>query len=106
MLTPLLWKVCKEGREKRYLPIDWKTGYLVKLPEKSRRPKSLQQLARNSGPFLSTPSKISSRIILERLNRKCFPFKITTETDWLAGWLQEEQIMCRSNCNAALRYAS
>nr|CAH8838906.1 unnamed protein product [Trichobilharzia regenti] len=61
MLTPLLQKVWKEGK----VPTDWRKGYLVKLPKKG----DLASLCKNwrGIMLLSTPSKILSRIILERL---------------------------------------
>nr|CAH8843517.1 unnamed protein product [Trichobilharzia regenti] len=60
MLTPLLQKVWKEGK----VPTDWRKGYLVKLPKKGDL-----GLCKNwrGIMLLSTPSKILSRIILERL---------------------------------------
>ncbi|CAH8631581.1 unnamed protein product, partial [Heterobilharzia americana] len=60
MLTPLLQKVWKEEK----VPDDWKKGYLVKLPKKG----DLSACKNWRGiTLLSTPSKILSRIILERL---------------------------------------
>nr|CAH8863171.1 unnamed protein product [Trichobilharzia regenti] len=61
MLTPLLQKVWKEGK----VPTDWRKGYLLKLPKKGDL-----GLCKNwrGIMLLSTPSKILSRIILERIN--------------------------------------
>ncbi|CAH8619556.1 unnamed protein product, partial [Heterobilharzia americana] len=63
MLTPHHY--CRRcGRKRRYLAIDWKKGYLVKLPKKG----DLSVCKNWRGiTFLSTSSKILSCIILERL---------------------------------------
>nr|CAH8838951.1 unnamed protein product [Trichobilharzia regenti] len=60
MLTPLLHKVWEEGK----VPTDWRKGYLAKLPKKGdlRLCKNWRGIM-----LLSTPSKILSRIILERI---------------------------------------
>ncbi|CAH8834294.1 unnamed protein product [Trichobilharzia szidati] len=60
MLTPLLQKIWKEGK----VPTDWRKGYLVKLPKKGDL-----GLCKNwrGIMLLSTPSKILSHIILERI---------------------------------------
>ena len=60
LMTPLLQKVWEEGK----VPADWKKGYLFKLPKKG----DLSQCKNWRGiMLLSIPSKILSRIILERL---------------------------------------
>ncbi|VDQ05764.1 unnamed protein product [Trichobilharzia regenti] len=59
-LTPLLQKFGKEGK----VPTDWKKGYLVNLPKKA----DLGLCNRRHGiMLLSTPRKVLSRIILERM---------------------------------------
>ncbi|XP_061175584.1 uncharacterized protein LOC133184509 [Saccostrea echinata] len=60
MLLPLLQKIWSE----RKVPADWKKGHLVKLPKKG----DLGQCKNWRGiMLLSVPSKILTRIILERL---------------------------------------
>ena len=60
MLLPLLQKVWREGR----VPADWKKGHLVKLPKKG----DLGSCKNWRGiMLLSVPSKVLTRIILDRL---------------------------------------
>jgi hypothetical protein len=60
MLHPLLLKIW----EQEQVPADWKLGYLVKLPKKG----DLSQCGNWRGiMLLSIPSKVLTRIILERL---------------------------------------
>nr|CAH8838004.1 unnamed protein product [Trichobilharzia regenti] len=62
LMTPLLEKVWKEGK----VPEDWKNSYLFKLPKKG----DLSQCKNWRGiMLLSIPSKILSRIILERIKQ-------------------------------------
>ncbi|VDQ14147.1 unnamed protein product [Trichobilharzia regenti] len=62
LMTPLLEKVWKEGK----VPEGWKKGYSFKLPKKG----DLSQCKYWRGiMLLSIPSKILSRIILERIKR-------------------------------------
>ena len=60
LMTPLLEKVWEEGK----VPTDWKKGYPFKLPKKGdfSKCKNWRNIM-----LLSTPSKVLSRIILERL---------------------------------------
>ena len=60
MLLPLLQKIWREGK----VPIDWKKGHMVKLPKKG----DLGSCKNWRGiMLLSVPSKILTRIILDRL---------------------------------------
>lgn len=60
MLHPLLAKIWEQEK----VPVDWKRGYLVKLPKKG----DLSQCGNWRGIMLvSIPSKVLTRIILERL---------------------------------------
>ena len=62
MLHPLLIKIC----ETEQIPEEWKKGYLVKLPKKG----DLSSCNNWRGiMLLSIPSKILTRIILERLKK-------------------------------------
>lgn len=60
MLQPLLRKIW----EQEQVPLDWKRGHLVKLPKKG----DLSQCGNWRGiMLLSVPSKVLTRVILERL---------------------------------------
>ena len=68
------------------VPSDWKEGFIVKLPKKG----DLSQCKNRRGiMLLSTPGKIFTRIILDR---------IQTNLQYSNG-LQGGQIMQRSNCS-------
>nr|CAH8856167.1 unnamed protein product [Trichobilharzia regenti] len=72
LMTPLLEKVWKEGK----VPEDWKKGYLFKLPKKG----DLSQCKNWRGiMLLSIPSKIPSRIILERIKQANLDEKLRPE---------------------------
>ena len=69
LMKPLIEKVWKEGEA----PTDWKKGYLFKLPKKG----DLGQCKNWRGIMpLSTPSKVLSRIIPERINTHTLDEKI------------------------------
>ncbi|CAH8601080.1 unnamed protein product [Heterobilharzia americana] len=95
MLTPHHY--CRRcGRKGRYLAVDWKKGYLVKLPKKG----DISVCKNWHGiMLLSTQSKQNIKPHHPRETKACTGFKTTTKT----GRLQEVQIMCGSNCNATLR---
>ncbi|KAL6479464.1 hypothetical protein MHYP_G00128970 [Metynnis hypsauchen] len=62
ILHPLLQKIWEQEK----VPADWKLGYLVKLPKKG----DLSQCSNWRGiMLLSIPSKVLTRIILERLKK-------------------------------------
>ncbi|KAL6491468.1 hypothetical protein MHYP_G00018130 [Metynnis hypsauchen] len=62
ILYPLLQKIWEQEK----VPADWKLGYLVKLPKKG----DLSQCGNWRGiMLLSIPSKVLTRIILERLKK-------------------------------------
>ena len=71
MLQPLLQKIW----EQEHVPADWRLGYLVKLPKKG----DLSQCGNWRGiMLLSVPSKVLTRVILERL-KEALDKKLRTE---------------------------
>jgi len=78
MLQPLLQKIW----EQEHVPADWRLGYLVKLPKKG----DLSQCGNWRGiMLLSVPSKVLTRVILERL-KEALDKKLRTEQ---AGFRQD-----------------
>ena len=66
MLHPLFLKIW----EKEEVPVDWKEGYLIKLPKKG----DLSNCANYRGiTLLSVPGKVFNRILLERMKSAVDP---------------------------------